>query len=81
MSDRWIHPDPFDPDHTPPHWVDAAGHFAGWISEQELAEMYDQLADAALQQWEAMQQNPDYAIDLVNLGTAVAGDDDDLIEF
>jgi len=29
--------DPFDPDHPPPHWVDEAGNFGGWLTEVEIA--------------------------------------------
>jgi hypothetical protein len=80
MSDRWFHPDPFDPDHMPPHWEDEEGNFAGWMSEAEQEEMYRQMADAALAQVEA-EGVPDRAVDIADLDKGSTDMDDDGVEF
>jgi hypothetical protein len=75
MSDRWLHPDPFDPDCPPPHWEDEDGNFAGWISEAELAEQ-DRIYAEAIE----TEGVPDYATDIADLGKP-RPDDPDAIEF
>jgi hypothetical protein len=76
------HPDPFDPDHTPPHFVDEDGDFAGWMSEADMAAADAQAAEAALAIWEAQGQiPPDHAIDLADLLAEKDATDDEGPDF
>jgi hypothetical protein len=64
--------DPFDPDHTPPHWVDEHGNFGGWFSDAEVEEQLAITAEAY-----ADMEPPDDAVTLADLlGRRDATDDE-----
>lgn len=52
----------FDPDHTPPCWVDEEGNFGGWLSDAEVEADFAITAEAF-----ADEEPPDHAVSLADL--------------